>query len=122
MVKGIHKKIGQNPKEVFDFMYRSMDAVARFGRLGRFDFLTMLEKLGIAPIEPGSAYLWHNATGPLLGAKLLFEGDASATISARQLDTKLQKLDEHLKVGMQTLEDALCNWQKSPGKFISFRG
>ena len=84
----------------------------RFGRLGRFDFLTMLGKLGIAPVQPGSAYLWHDASGPLAGAKLLLLGDADAKVPARQLDAQLEDLDKHLKVGMQTLEDALCNWQK----------
>ena len=122
MVRAIHAEIGQNPVEVFDYLYRSMDAVMRFGRLGRFDFLTMLGKLGIAPVQPGSAYLWHDASGPLAGAKLLLLGDADAKVPARQLDAQLEDLDKHLKVGMQTLEDALCNWQKSPEKFISFRG
>ena len=41
-----------------------MDTVQRFGRLGKFDFLTMLGKLGIAPIEPGITFL-KGATGPL---------------------------------------------------------
>lgn len=99
-----------------------MDRVHRFGRLGRFDYLTMLGKLGIAPIEPGSAYLWHNATGPLAGARLLFGGATSARLGARTLDARLEELDRHLEVGMQTLEDALCNWQKRPAEFVLFRG
>jgi hypothetical protein len=122
MVRELHKKVGQNPTEVFDAMYRSMDAVQRFGRLARFDFLTMLGKLGIAPIDPGSAYLWHNASGPLDGARLLFVGKVDANLPARKMDERLIELDSYLRVGMQTLEDALCNWQKSPSKFISFRG
>lgn len=122
MVRALHKKVGQNPTEVFDAMYRSMDAVQRFGRLARFDFLTMLGKLGIAPIDPGSAYLWHNATGPLAGARLLFGGKTDAKLAAKRLDEMLIELDSYLNVGMQTLEDAMCNWQKSPSKFISFRG
>ena len=122
MVRTLHKKVGQNPTEVFDAMYRSMNSVRRFGRLARFDFLTMLGKLGIAPIDPGSAYLWHDATGPLAGARLLFGGDTNAQLSAKELDDLLIELDGYLGVGMQTLEDALCNWQKSPSKFVSFRG
>jgi len=27
-----------------------------------------------------------------------------------------------LNVGMQVLEDSLCNWQKSPRQFVHFRG
>ena len=122
MVRGIHKLVGQDPMSVFAYMYKAMKNVTRFGRLARFDFLAMLGKLGIAPIEPDAAYLWHNATGPLKGARLLFGGSVDAEISARELDEKLKDLDQHLRVGMQTLEDALCNWQKSPAKFIAFRG
>jgi hypothetical protein len=121
MIQEIHTKVGQDPRAVFDFLYGSMDSVMGFGRLGKFDFLTMLGKLGIAPIEPGSAYL-VGATGPLQGARLLFTNDPKAKVSPRNLDARLAKLDSYLKVGMQVLEDSLCNWQKSPKKFISFRG
>ena len=92
-----------------------------FGRLGKFDFLTMLGKLGVAPIEPGSAYL-VGATGPLQGARLLFANDPKAKVGPRELDARLTKLDSYLSVGMQVLEDSLCNWQKSPRRFVSFRG
>lgn len=121
LIQEIHKSVGQNPKVVFDAMYRSMDAVIGFGRLGKFDFLTMLGKLGIAPVEPGSAYL-VGATGPLQGVRLLFANDTKAKIGAQELQGGLSKLDEYLGVGMQVLEDSLCNWQKSPKKFVSFRG
>lgn len=122
MIRDIHQKIGQNPGDVFDYMYRSMDDVKRFGRLGRFDFLTMLGKLGIAPIHPDSAYLWHNATGPKKGARLLFGGAVDANISPTQLDENLRVLDSGLHIGMQALEDSMCNWQKSPNLYLYFRG
>jgi hypothetical protein len=121
MIQELHKSVGQNPRVVFDSLYRSMDRVMGFGRLGKFDFLTMLGKLGAAPIEPGSAYL-VGATGPLQGARLLFANDPKAKINPRELDGRLARLDSYLDVGMQVLEDSLCNWQKSPKKFISFRG
>jgi hypothetical protein len=121
MIQEFHKSVGQNPRVVFDSLYRSMDLVMGFGRLGKFDFLTMLGKLGAAPIEPGSAYL-VGATGPLQGARLLFTNDPRAKVNPRELDARLAKLDSYLGVGMQVLEDSLCNWQKSPKKFISFRG
>ena len=57
MIQELHKNVGQDPRVVFDSLYRSMDSVMGFGRLGKFDFLTMLGKVGLAPIEPGSAYL-----------------------------------------------------------------
>jgi ribosome-binding protein aMBF1 (putative translation factor) len=48
--------------------------------------------------------------------------EAEEDVASALVDVELERLDKHLKVGMQSLEDALCNWQKSPGRFISFRG
>lgn len=122
MIRDIHARFGQNPYKVFDQLYKDMNKVMRFGRLAKFDFLTMLGKLGIAPIEPGSAYLKDNATGPIRGAKLLFTGDINAKVSAKDLEELLKKLDDYLNVGMQVLEDSLCNWQKCPDVYILFKG
>jgi hypothetical protein len=108
-----------DPREAFDKLYRSMSAVARFGRTARFDYLTMVGKLGLAPIEPGSTYM-QNSTGPIAGARLLF--GANRKLSALELDAWLVELEVVLKVGMQVLEDSLCNWQKSPREFKPFRG
>jgi len=105
----------------FHLLYESMAMVRRFGRTARFDYLAMIGKLGFAPIEPGSAYLGA-ATGPVTGAKLLFAGAPKVRMSLRDLDDVLIRLDSHLNVGMQVIEDAICNWQKSPGVFKSFRG
>jgi hypothetical protein len=121
MIRDAHVQVGQNPRTVFDYLYQSMSMVKRFGRLAKFDYLTMLGKLGLAPIEPGSAYLGE-ATGPLQGARLLFGGDVAANLRAVNLDSWLVELDTSLMVGMQVLEDAICNWQKSPNKFKPFRG
>ena len=112
---------GHDRRGTFDGLYRSMSAVASFGRTARFDYLTMIGKLGLAPIEPGSTYM-TGATGPLAGARLLFAGDARAAITARQLDGWLVDLEAALGVGMQVLEDSLCNWQKNPERFVPFRG
>jgi hypothetical protein len=102
----------------FDHLYSALAAsVHRFGRLARFDYVAMLGKLGLAPIEPGSAYL-RDATGPLRGARALFGRHHTAAT----LDRWLVEIDVELRVGMQVLEDALCNWQKSPHKFEQFRG
>lgn len=111
---------GNDPNTLFDHMYRSFN-VARFGRLGRFDFLSTIGRLGILPIEPGSAYL-DGATGPLRGARLLFSGTPDAALAAAVLEEWLLDLDRSLRVGMEVMEDSLCNWQKSPGAFIHFRG
>ncbi len=105
-----------NSRAAFDDLYKSMASIASFGRVARFDYLTMVGKLGLAQIEPGSPYL-QDSTGPLEGARLLFGERTPATIN--DWATELAK---ELGVGMQVMEDALCNWQKSPEKFIPFRG
>lgn len=112
---------GGDPKVAFDSLYVSLKPVMSFGRTAKFDYLTMLAKLQLANISPGSAYL-RSATGPLRGAKLLFGGSTTSAIDGGELDARLIALDRHLNVGMQALEDALCNWQKSPGRFVRFRG
>lgn len=111
---------GNSPQAVFDHCYRSMN-VARFGRLGRFDYLCLLGRLGFAHVSPGRAYL-EGATGPLRGARLIFGGVVNAPIDWRTLEGWLLELDQLLGVGMQVMEDSLCNWQKSPAQFFHFRG
>lgn len=113
------KKCGEDRRAAFDYLYRSMSAVASFGRTARFDYLTMLGKLDLAPIEPGSTYM-NGATGPYAGGCLLFK--ANKQPNRKTLDLWLVELDAELKLGMQVLEDSLCNWQKSPHKFVAFRG
>ena len=114
------EEANDDPKIAFDILYNSMNEVERFGRLAVFDYLTMIGKMSLAKIEPGSAYL-DNSSGPLDGAKLLFfNGDHNESSST--LDEWLIELDNYLVVGMQVIEDALCNWQKRPDQFIPFRG
>lgn len=117
----IHLQVGQNPGETFDALYRSMNVIYGFGRLGKFDFLTMAGKLQLAPVLPASVYL-VGSTGPLAGAKLLFHGDRKFKGGAMILEEQVDSLDEYLEVGKQVLEDSLCNWQKHPSKYLYFRG
>jgi hypothetical protein len=109
-----------DPRGTFDRLYRSMGAVASFGRTGQFDYLTMIGKLGLAAIEPGSPYL-TGSSGPLEGARLLFGGQTTRPMT---MNGWLTDLGDQLGVpmAMQVLEDALCNWQKNPDVFIRFRG
>jgi hypothetical protein len=112
-----------NQRRAFDLLYRSMGRqVSSFARTGLFDYLTMIAKLGLAEIEPGSAYL-TGATGPLAGARLLY-GDAKKAVAPATLDKWLVELGNELglRMAMQVLEDSLCNWQKSPDAFRPFRG
>jgi hypothetical protein len=121
LITDFQKEIGENPRKLFDYLYCSMTEVTSFGRMAKFDYLTMLGKLELARIEPGSPYL-EGSTGPLAGARLLFSGSNTADISSQDLDSRSVELGDALGVGMQVVEDALCNWQKSPGKFVPFRG
>ena len=122
LVRATHRRVGQNPQEVFDALYKDMDVVPRFGRLGKFDYLTMLGKLDLAPIEPGSAYIWDNATGPYRGIRLLVTGSTEGALKRKQADEIYIELGQALSVGMQELEDALCNWQKNQTGYEYFRG
>lgn len=117
LIEDVQRRVGQNPKVVFACLYDELDQVAKLGRLGKFDLLCNLSNLLIAPIIPNLAYI-AQSTGPKAGARLLF-GNA---LSVAQLETACAELAEHLNVSPQVIEDALCNWQKSPKKYIYFRG
>jgi Alpha-glutamyl/putrescinyl thymine pyrophosphorylase clade 3 len=122
MLQRAIENVGDDPKALFGYLYKSMNAVERFGRTAKFDYLTMVAKLGLANLRAPSAYM-VGATGPVDGARLLFAGTPHAKhLSAEALDGMLVALDDELGVGMQVLEDSLCNWQKSPSKFVAFRG
>lgn len=108
------------PKRMFAHLYSSMHVVRRFGRTAKFDYLSMLGKLRLANIVPGTPYL-QGATGPLRGARLMF-GIKDNEVDTKVLESWVIELGGRLRVGMQEMEDSLCNWQKSPDKFIPFRG
>ncbi|MBC8723467.1 hypothetical protein F6X37_18305 [Paraburkholderia sp. 31.1] len=115
-------KSGNDPKKLFDYLYKKMKAVKQFGRAGKFDYLTMIGKVGLIDIEPPSAYM-VGATGPERGARLLFSGAVdNKTYSKKELDVLAIQLGNALGVGMQVIEDSICNWQKSPAKYEPFRG
>ncbi len=119
----IKRDVGDNPKELFDAIYKSMNSVVSFGRMGRFDYLTMVGKLGLLDIEPKSTYM-TGATGPKSGAQLLFAGNINTPVSNDRLNDNLELLELQLNLpfGMQVLEDALCNWQKNPTNYTHFNG
>lgn len=111
---------GNNPHTIFDHLYKSLK-VTGFGRLAKFDFLSLVGRYGLAPITAGSAYL-DGATGPQSGARLLIDGNPTSTTPTIRIQNTLDALDAVLNVGMSVMEDALCNWQKSPRQFIHYRG
>jgi hypothetical protein len=117
---GATRAAGNDPGVIFDALYRDM-RVLSFGRLAKFDYLALIGRYGIAPIHAGLAY-FDGATGPASGAKLLFDGDPKSRTSNHQLQQYVAALDDDINVGMQVMEDALCNWQKSPDLFVHFKG
>lgn len=121
MVAQARARAHGNARRTFGMLYEEMRAVIRFGRTARFDYLTMLGKIGLAEIDADSTYL-NEATGPKRGAKLLFDGQIDSQTGARVLEVRVAALERHLGVGMQVMEDAMCNWQKSPNRYLPFRG
>ncbi len=112
-------KTETNPRKLFRYLYHSMDEVIGFGRLGKFDFLTNIGKLDLAPIIPDSTYM-SGSSGPKKGAKLLFAVNTSNSV----YDEWFAMLEKHLEIdfGMQVLEDAVCNWQKDTLNYKYFSG
>lgn len=108
------------PAQRFDALYNFVRAVRRFGRTGAFDYCSTLAKLRFVAIEPSAACL-AGATGPLTGARLLLS-QSGERLSPAALEAALTPLRAELNVGFDVLEDALCNWQKSPAEFKPFRG
>lgn len=123
MMADAKEVVGNDPKKLFNYLYKSMSSVVRFGRTAKFDYLTMVGKLELEIIEPNSAYL-NEATGPKRGANLLFGGSTHAGIPLKKLEANLKELNDHLQLyfGWQVLEDSLCNWQKSPDQYVYFKG
>jgi hypothetical protein len=114
------RRTGNDPHSIFEALYRDFP-VPGFGRLGKFDYVAMLGRYHLVPATAGSAYL-DGATGPTAGARLLFDGRRDGPSRTGHLQRFLDDLDADLQVGMQVLEDALCNWQKNPLEFVHFQG
>lgn len=105
----------ETPKDQFKRLYKELKFY-KFGRLGMFDYLSLIYKTQLANIEADSCYI-AGSTGPKLGARRLF-----GNLSNKQLDELSIQLADYLGIGYQEFEDAICNWQKSPDKYISYTG
>ncbi len=107
--------------QTFEELYLSLGEVVSFGRTGRFDYLVLLARVGLLNDWPRRPYL-RGATGPLKGARLLVAGDPCCDLRIDDLESVIIDLSVQLKVGCDVLEDAICNWQKSPLRLVRFRG
>lgn len=113
----------EDPGRRFDDLYKDMDEVHRFGRTARLDYLSTAGHLGLLDVEPDHLYL-SGATGPFTAVGLLFPAvvGVGPTARARLLDARATELAHDLGVGTDTMEDALCNWQKSPAAYQRYMG
>ena len=115
------RRTGNDPHTIFDALYRDL-RVPTFGRLAKFDYLSLVGRYGIAPIAAGSAYLERsNRSSERRPAPLRLAGETVLHLLKR-LQADIDALDRDLGVGMAVMEDALCNWQKSPTKFVHLQG
>jgi len=122
-IKAVFEFAPNNRRTRFNELYKSMNTVFRFGRMAKFDYLSMVGKLGVIDIEPGSVYM-QGATGPYQGSCLLFEGNDSIKMDRKVVNDLLSDLENYLNIpfGMQVLEDAICNWHKNPAEYEHFSG
>jgi hypothetical protein len=119
--------VGSDRGVLFDALYREMNgSVKAFARTGCFDYLCTLGKLDAFPIEPNWPYI-SGSTGPRRGAALLISNSTTTNLTPKELDRQMQHLGNKLakagvRFAMQVLEDAICNWQKSPSSYEKFSG
>lgn len=106
------------PTSLFEALYNALEVVVDFGRIAKFDYLMTLSRLGFLNVQPGHAYL-QGATGPLRGARLLVQGEGGNG-GARELSPILERFSAQVGVTSDVIEDAICNWQKSPNRFQGF--
>ncbi|WP_207594946.1 hypothetical protein [Arthrobacter sp. D5-1] len=124
MTHGSHRalienhSVGHSPTETFESLYRAMSVVMDFGRIAKFDYLMTMSRLRFFDLRPGHSYL-KGATGPLRGARLLTGGPGAST-RAQELEDLLAQFSSVVGVTPDVVEDAVCNWQKSPAKFRKF--
>ena len=120
----IINEVGEVPKVLFERMYKEVGAIHQFGRMGKFDFLCMMGKSRLLNIEPAHGYL-AGATGPVNGLADLLRNSPTDQVSRDRMEDFMEVMAEALDNQyyiMQILEDAICNWQKSPTTYTYFSG
>lgn len=120
------KQYCNNDQIEFHEMYKRANQIPNFGRLASFDFSSSLVKCGFSIQEPQSMYA-RNSTGPLqaLGFLLrLTDSDTAIQAQKNLSDDLVEWFNQNSNIFMvgQVLEDAICNWQKNPKKYIHYTG
>lgn len=110
----------------FHSIYKAAQKIPNFGRLAAFDFASTLVKCGFDVAEPESMY-GENSTGPLNAIGLLLRltnGDSSQKAKLQLCSDLMEWFQKNSNIFMvgQVLEDAVCNWQKNPSKYIWYKG
>lgn len=96
----------------FAALYRRL-RIFRFGRLAKFEWLSLLGYTGVLDIKADHCYLTE-ATGPKRGAKLLFGMRRDSDLERLAIDVA-----DALAVDYAIFEASLCHWQASPDYYIS---
>jgi len=81
-------QVGNDPRELFGLLYQNMDSVASFGRTAKFDYLTMLGKLGLAPHHAGKS-LSGRGDRPTEGCQVIVVGRNNSNRSKHQSTRRL---------------------------------
>lgn len=116
MVDACVEKADGDATDTFEELVTVIERVVSFGRTGSFDYTNLLAWTNMIPAKAGQCHL-AGSTGPMKGARLLL-GNGSAATHEETLAILCRQLD----VPFDVMEDAICNWQKSPDQFKRFRG
>lgn len=96
------------PEQRFAQLYDNL-RIYRFGRLAKFELLSLLGYLQVLDIQADHCYL-TDATGPKRGAKLLYGNHRPDT----ELEALAIQTADALGLDYAVFEAALCHWQASP--------
>lgn len=111
----------------FDTIYKGALKIPNFGRMAAFDFTSSLSKCELNVSEPLSMY-HKDSTGPMNALEeilnLTRKSDRSKNARIRLGNDLLNwfRSNSDIYFIAQVLEDAICNWQKSPHYYIRYFG
>lgn len=111
----------------FHLVYKKSHKIPNFARMGAFDFTSSLCKCNLNIKDPESMYL-EGSTGPLKALKdMLKLSGLNKSSKAEQISFGNELLNwfmenSDIEIAAQVIEDAICNWQKSPNHYERYFG